>query len=178
MRFFGALGLLLLLGTGGCRSASRKASEPKFEDYPVTEMFNGRPAAPNLVTPEEQAASTIIREGVERGKGVFASDRKNERVGPNFAGHDIIIEGVDGPDYLPVIIVDAVTGRVFQPPFAGKGGEHASYFSIPMDPFNFRGIDFRLNSRLLALPRACPDRAAGCRAYYFLWQDDHWVPLN
>ena len=97
---------------------------------------------------------------------------------PNFAGHYFVIEGPNAPDYAQVIIVDLVTGRIFQPPFAGRGGPHAGYFSIPADLFNFQSMEFRLNSRFVVLPRTCPDRAAGCSTYYFLWDNDQWIPVR
>jgi hypothetical protein len=167
-----------LIHTSACISAERKTNHaPQFEDYPVTETLKGKPVPPQIVRQEEQAASTIIRDGVERGKGVKGRDGK-ERPGPNIAGHYIVIEWGDGPDYWQAAIVDALTGRIFQPPFAGQGGPHASYFSIPMDPFGINGTKFRLNSKLMVLPRACPNQAVGCSEYYLLWQQNHWTPLN
>jgi hypothetical protein len=169
--------IVALLAESACREAP-KARRHRFEDYPVTEVFKDRTVAPRIIKPQEQSAETIIQEGVARGKWVLGADRKTQRPGPNFAGHYIVIEWGGGPDYWQAIIVDSITGRVFQPPFAGQGGPSASYFSIPMDVFNFRGIDFRLNSKLMVLPRACPTRSLGCSEYYFLWQDDRWIPLS
>ena len=150
---------------------------PKFSDYPVTQIFSGMPAPPKIIGLEERAASSIIQAGVERGRWVLGSDKKTQRPGPNFAGHYIVIEWSGGPDYWQAIIVDAITGQIFQPPLAGKGGAHASYFSIPMDPLDFKGIEFQLDSKLMVLPRACPDRSH-CRAYYFVWQDNRWVSAS
>jgi len=176
-RFLAVILAFALFGAVGCRTVSSEEERgPKFSDYPVTQMFGGIPAAPKIVRPEERAASSIIQEGVEKGRWVLGSDRKTQRPGPNFAGHYIVIEWGGGPDYWQAIIVDAVTGQIFQPPMAGTGGQHAGYFSIPMDPLDFKGVKFRLDSKLMVLPRACPDRASGCRAYYFVWQDDRWIP--
>jgi hypothetical protein len=63
---------------------------PRFEDYPVTEIFKGKPVAPVLATAEQRLYRTRIREGVSRGVGV-ERDGKEDQPGSNFAGHYIII---------------------------------------------------------------------------------------
>jgi hypothetical protein len=164
-----------MLATNGCQSSRQKAKLlPKFEDYPVTEIFKGKPVPLQALKPEEKAESADIRYAIENGTW---PDKSKSRV-PNFAGHYFVIEGPNAPDYAQVIIVDLVTGRIFQPPFAAKGGPSASYFSIPADPFDFNSMEFLLNSRLVVLPRACPDRAVGCSTYYFLWDNDKWIPVR
>jgi hypothetical protein len=163
------------LAANGCRSPQQKATVvPKFEDYPVADIFKGKPAPLQPLTSEEKAASPVILKAIETGSW---PDKTKSRV-PNFAGHYYVVEGPNAPDYAQVIIVDLVTGRIFQPPFAGKGGPSASYFSIPADPFNFSGMEFRLNSRLVVLPRTSPVRAAGYSTYRFLWEDDKWSPVQ
>lgn len=49
---------------------------PRFEDYPVREIFRAAPAAPLLVTKEEQLYRTRIRNGVL--KGEVAADWESE----------------------------------------------------------------------------------------------------
>ena len=132
----------------------------------MTEIFKSKPAPIDPVSALEKEASADIRKTIERGSSA------------NFAGHYRVIEGPNAPDYAQVVIVDLVTGRIFQPPFAGKGGPSASYFSIPSDPFDFNSMEFRLDSSLVVLPRACPDRARGCSTYYFLWKNDTWIPVD
>ena len=58
---------------------------PRFEDYLVTDIFHGTPAAPQLTTPTERLFRTRIREGVTKGLGVMREGK--EQLGPNFAGH-------------------------------------------------------------------------------------------
>jgi hypothetical protein len=164
-----------MLVMSGCRLSPQKArSSPKFEDYPVTEIFKGTPAKLQPVNRQENAASAGIASAIENGEW---PDRSKSQV-PNFAGHYFVIEGPNAPDYAQVIIVDLATGRIFQPPFAGKGGPSAGYFSIPADPLNFNSMAFRLDSKLVVLPRTCPDRAAGYSTYYFLWDHDKWIPVQ
>ena len=44
---------------------------PTFDDYPVREVFNRTPHPPILTTPEQRLFRTRIREGVEKGWGVW-----------------------------------------------------------------------------------------------------------
>ena len=125
----------------------------------MTEIFSGKPARPQSVPHD-----------------VVGSERWPDKA--NFAGHYAVIEGPNAPDYMQVIIVDTLTGQVFQPPLAGKGGQYASNFSVPMDPLNFGGVKYRLDSKLLILPRSCPDRHVGCSAYYFVWQGGGWSEVS
>jgi hypothetical protein len=46
---------------------------PKFDDYPVKEVFKGTPATPVLRTPHQRMYQTVIRTAA--------------RKGPTFAGH-------------------------------------------------------------------------------------------
>jgi hypothetical protein len=144
---------------------------PRFEDYPVTEMFTDTPAAPVLSAPEELRYRTVIRQGVSKGWGVEDGITGTEATGPgsNFAGHFIVIKWGCGTDCGEMAIVDAKTGRIFQPPFAGKD---ASYFTYPtrfMYPPQFRG-----DSNLLILPNACADATPVCGTYYFVWERSRW----
>ena len=63
---------------------------PRFEDYPAGETFTGAPVKPKLATPLEQSYSEQIRDGVEKGHGVFRDSK--EQKGPNFAGNLIVIQ--------------------------------------------------------------------------------------
>src|ERR1035438_5845146 len=58
--------------------------QPRFEDYPATQIYKGKPAPPKIVTAEQRMYRTRIREGVEKGWGVLRDGK--ERPGPNFAG--------------------------------------------------------------------------------------------
>ena len=79
-RIVGAIGAqmltLLLSMVAGLASQTlpRKATPPRFEDYPVRERFTGRPAPVDLSSdPRARRYRTVLREGA--------------RKGPNFAGH-------------------------------------------------------------------------------------------
>ena len=88
-----AAGLLLL-------TITTVTAQPKFEDYPVIEVFRGTPAAPILATAEQRMYRTRIRNGVAAGAG------------PNFAGHYFVISWGCGSNCAMMAMVDARTGEV------------------------------------------------------------------
>jgi hypothetical protein len=59
----GALGIVL--------AQSTTTPLPKFEDYSVNEIFDHTPHPPILTTPQQRRFRTRIREGVEKGRGVW-----------------------------------------------------------------------------------------------------------
>jgi hypothetical protein len=127
----------------------QQAGKFRFEDYPVTEIFESTPAMPQLVTPEERRFRTVIRQGVSKGWGVEDGITGREMPGaePNFAGHYFIITWGCGSPCLMAAIVDARNGRVFPPPFHHGPGH--SYFQVPWAFPATPALNYRLNSRLL-----------------------------
>jgi hypothetical protein len=142
--------------------------------YSVTDIFKGTPAPPLLSKPEEQGFRTVIRDGVSKGYGVFQGAVENERPGPNFAGHYIVIQWGCGTDCEEMAIVDAQTGRIYQPPFGGKSP--SVYFSVPIRTF-LRRPEFHLNSRLMIVPDACPQGQSDCATYYFVFENSRFRPI-
>ena len=87
MHLAALVGVALVLNTSPIQA--QKADTPRFEDYPVTEMFTGMPAAPILATPEQRMYRTRIRNGVLKGEGVVADSESLKpltKPGTNFAG--------------------------------------------------------------------------------------------
>jgi hypothetical protein len=146
---------------------------PRFEDYPATDRFTGKPAPPILATPEEREYRTRIRDGVSTGKGVWNGSWKDPKrtTGPNFAGHYIVIRWGCGSDCLMMAIVDAETGRVYAPPMSEPGTE----LYVPMDIMSDWEIDFRRDSTLLVLRNACRQARTQCGVYYFNWKDNRFI---
>jgi hypothetical protein len=106
------------------RAQSHTKRFPKFEDYPVKEVFNHTPHLPILVTPEQHRLRTRIREGVEKGSGVWINgewSREQNRPGPNFAGRYIVIVWGCGMACLMTAVSDAETGVVYNPPISDGG---------------------------------------------------------
>lgn len=75
---------------------------PKFEQFPATQMLDGKPTVPDTHShPRSRLFRTAIRYGAEEG--------------PNFAGHYTILSWGCGSGCAAFAIVDAKTGKVFHP---------------------------------------------------------------
>ncbi len=154
---------------------------PRFEDYPVNEIFSGPPASPILVTADQRRFRTRIREGVAKGTGVLRDGK--EQPGPSFAGHYIVVTWACGSPCEMIAIVDAATGKVYSPPIsegfllpplpAAVPGAADSFIPWPA------GVAFRQNSNLVIV-KANPDPSKGRTnyAHYFLWENNRWKLLR
>lgn len=147
---------------------------PRFEDYAVTEMFMGTPAAPIFSTPETRAFRSRIRNGVSTGAGVWNGSWKNpiEGRGPNFAGHYFVIRWGCGSECVTMAIVDAKTGNVYNPPLS-----FSASLQVPLDNLSDMDVDFRPDSSLLVLRNGCRDftNRKTCGEYYCNWKDNRFV---
>lgn len=154
---------------------------PRFKDYPAGETFTGVPVTPKLATPLEQSYSEQIRDGVEKGYGVFRDSK--EQKGPNFAGNLIVIQWGCGAPCMRMAIVDARTGDLYYPPISFNGSGTRSFDlplltigdSVPQNP----EVQFRLNSNLMII-KATPNQSGRhpSYAYYFLWRQNRWTLLR
>jgi hypothetical protein len=151
---------------------------PRFEDYPVTELFKGTPAAPIIETSLQRMYRTRIREGATKGWGVFRDGK--EQPGPNFAGHYLIIQWGCGTACLMMVVVDALTGRIYYLPLSvGELGNQR--IGVPWFGYSPAELDFRVTSSLFTM-NACPDQStnpnASCYSYYYLWRNNEWSLLR
>ena len=141
--------LLLCCGMPISTPAQSRNPLPRFENFPITEIFNGTPTLPILATPEARRFRTRITEGITKGVGVEdgATGKELGKPGPNFAGHYTIVRWGCGSPCLMIAIIDLKTGRIFPPPFHHGPGH--SYFQLPwafpMEP----PLAYRTDSRLL-----------------------------
>ena len=170
------LGVITLVTVCTALPQSSDKAEPRFEDYPVTEMFEGAPATPVLVTAEQRRYRTRIRNGVMNGEGVWSGSWKNpiKTSGPNFAGRYFVIRWGCGSNCLMMAVVDAKTGKVYNPPLSGSGTE----LYLNMDMLGDREIDFQAHSSLMVLRNACRIARSECGVYYFNWQNDRFTLLK
>lgn len=68
----------LLIATSFAAESQELGSTPQFKDYPVSELFIGKPAPVNLDShPGARRFRTVLREAAKRG--------------PNFAGHLTVV---------------------------------------------------------------------------------------
>jgi hypothetical protein len=150
------------------------ASAPRFEDYPVTEMFTGTPVAPILSTAATKRYRTRIRNGVFASSDVWIGSWKNpiKGAGPNFAGNYFVIRWGCGSQCVMMATVDARTGAVYEPPLSDTGSLY-----VPLDNLGDMEIDLRPNSSLLILRNACRDfkNRNSCGTYYFNWKDNRFA---
>jgi hypothetical protein len=112
-------------------------SQPKFEDYPVKEIFRGTPASPVLSTPETRRFRTELR--------------RQAATGANFAGHFMLARWGCGAGCVSVAVIDSISGAVYFAPFSfqdtivlidGKPNSacnHASDFQIDSELFIAQG---------------------------------------
>jgi hypothetical protein len=131
----------------------RSRPVPRFEDFPVTEHWNGNPAQVKLTTSSERMFRTrLIDAGKEQ---------------PNFAGHYRIVMWGCGSNCRAAAVVDLTTGVVFPPPLAARGEGWAHW--VMGSEETRRSIDSRADSRLAVVKSIdVPD------VYYFVWQDNHF----
>jgi hypothetical protein len=162
-------------------AAQTSRGHPRFEQYPAGEIFTGTPVAPRIVTALEKACAHEIRDGVERGWGVFRDGK--EQKGPNFAGHLIVIQWGCGAPCLRLAMVDARTGAVYYPPITANG-VGARSFDLPLLTIGNAvsrnaKVQFRLDSNLMII-QATPSQAGRHPAYtyYFLWKQNRWALLG
>jgi len=172
--------IVLLLASDGW-DQSRAGTLPRFDDYKVSEIFAGTPAAPKFLTGMEQSYADQIRDGVEQGYGVLRGGK--EEKGANFAGHLIVIQWGCGSPCMRMAVVDARTGDVHYPPISFEGIGAQSFDlplltlpdSVPQNPV----VQFRLSSGLFIV-KASLGRLGrhDPSVYYFLWHTDRWVLLR
>ena len=95
------LALCASILAGATASAS---GPPRFEDYPVTDIFRGEAAAPVLATKDARMFRTELR--------------RQASMGPNFAGHFTLARWGCGAGCTTVAVIDAISGHVWFAPFS------------------------------------------------------------
>lgn len=157
-------------------NASGQAPLPRFEDYPVTKVFTGIPAAPILDTPEKRMFRTRIRDGVAKGVGVTREGV--EQPGPNLAGHYIIVEWAFGSPGVMMAMVDAVSGRIYSIPLSVGLMQHGFARGDPPCPkwWGPGAVEYRRNSRLFTVegPPNLSKEQVNYKSF-FLWENHRWV---
>jgi hypothetical protein len=107
---------------------------PDPADYPAATVFHGKPAAPILSSRLSKLFRTKIREGA--------------KLGPNFAGHHTVVSWGCGLGSYTFVVVDAITGKVYEPPIGCI--TLAGAYDIPIPGFQeISNPGFKLNSKLI-----------------------------
>jgi hypothetical protein len=153
--------VLLLLTIGAAlASAQEKEKEPvwalKFQDYAVSDVFKGKPAPPVLGRGER--FRTMIRLGAAKG--------------PNFAGHYTVVTWGCGAGCVALVLVDAITGRIYDMPFGSLA------MISPIDASLQKGPRYKLKSRLF-IADGCPnEEEKKCGTHYYEWKDNKFALLR
>jgi hypothetical protein len=134
---------------------AKQPAAPRFESYPVREVYKGRPAPVRLDSRKARMFRSRLRE--------------DSRTGPNFAGHYTVVIWGCGTGCAQMGVVDAKTGRVYFPPL--------EYHDIP-DVENVDTRGFRLDSRLLVLTQNHYDGRGGYTAFYYLFDNGRFRLLR
>jgi hypothetical protein len=142
------------------REDGDKKPPPRFEDFPVTEVWKGPPAPVKIQSKEERLFRTNLRDSIKKT--------------PNFAGHYSLVFWGCGTSCLSGAIVDQQTGNVFQPPLStnGDGGDHwgiSGYFVFDKPP-----VLFQSDSRLVIIRSEINKGKNGWipDVYYFVWENE------
>lgn len=126
------LGIAMWFAAASTYSA---ASAPKPENYPASIIPNIVPAKPQVVSKHAKLFKAKITEGA--------------KLGPNFAGHYTVVRWGCGMDSFMFVVVDAITGKIYEPPeecitLAGQTDDDK-----PPPGFNNDNPSYSLNSKLL-----------------------------
>ncbi len=138
--------------------AQKQGAVPRYEDFPVTKIYKGKPAPPVLSSTEARTFRTRLKEGAAKG--------------PNFAGHYTIVGWGCGSSCQQLAVIDAQTGKVY----FSKTLPNAVYAMLP-DTEEEPGLKYRLNSKLLVLvgwpgEGDQPDDLAGI--FYYKWENNEF----
>jgi hypothetical protein len=109
---------------------------PRFEDYPVKEIYQGK-SAPLVFETNEQRDSVIYYQAIADG-------------GTNFAGHYAVATLSCGTGCIAADILDLRTGKLTSVPFENSGWTEAHD--------RFREIEFRRASRLIVFAGRIDDK--------------------
>ncbi len=130
---------------------------PKFSDYPVKEIYRGRPARP-IITTEFRSFRTRIREGA------------NSEV--DFAGHYTIPRWGCGAFCNAFVFVDSISGKVYE----GLGvSELPLTWEEKHEGEDIERMEFHPDSRLLKI-NACPGEE-NCGFYDYVMVDGKGLKL-
>ena len=151
-----AVALLLLCGVGSALGTSTEEVPPRFSDFPVHEAYREKPAPAQPASAFDHRFRTVIRKGAEHG--------------PNFAGHYTVVIWGCGTSCAQFVIVDALSGRVYDPPFRSVVGGDAN------GSLRNWGLHFQLDSALF-IAQGCPEEK-DCATRYYKWNGESLVLLR
>lgn len=151
--------LPLFLAFAASLFAGEARMRPKFKDFPVEQIYRGSPAVPKLVTRSERTFRTMIRLGA------------NANV--EFAGHYTVPRWGCGTDCNEFVIVDSLTGTVYDVPFSVD--ELPGTWEESHSTEDHKRMEFHPDSRLMKL-NMCPNEK-DCGFYDYVVVDGKGLRL-
>jgi len=132
---------------------------PSFSDFPVKSLFRGKPVPPKLVTKGDRAFRTRIRFGA--------------KLPVEFAGHYTLPRWGCGAGCNAFVIVDSLTGRVYDVPFSLADLPYSWIEKHANEPHD--RMAFRPDSRLMKID-ACLNET-DCGLYDYVMVDGKGLML-
>ncbi len=138
---------------------------PKFEEFPIVEVWQGPPAQVKLASREERMFRTTLREVAKQP--------------PNLAGHYRFMVWGCGTMCEGGAVIDLKTGEVLPPPLARKkaGQEHWIFCT---SKYENAGTEYRRDSSLFVVrcgAKADQDGNNTPATYYFILEQGHFREL-
>jgi hypothetical protein len=137
---------------------------PRFQDFPVVEIWQGPPAPLKLITGSERMFKTKLTEATKQSA--------------SFAGHYTMAGWGCGSMCGAAAFIDLKTGDVYQPPLATPNGTGWDRWIMCPGLFEGTGDEFHVDSRLMIvrcgmnysdrLQTNIPD------TWYFVWEPNRF----
>ena len=131
MKWLAKLALCAVLVGAACDGADANTRKrvPRFEDYPVKEIFTGKSASPILESDEQRSAATYYQAVADGGV--------------NFAGHYAVVMLHCGDKCSAIEFLDVKTGNIVASDLTNSGWKRTHD--------RFRDVEFRRGSRLIVM---------------------------
>jgi hypothetical protein len=144
---------------------AQTGANPAFEDYPASDRYRGKPAAP-------QFNGTGMPDSDQRAREHIEIDAE---AGPNFAGRFTLSHWACGTGCFSLVIIDTPTGKLYRDmPFASIDVG----YDRETDQHRYGGLSFRTASTLL-IAEGCFDNATtNCARRYYKWDNQRFVLLK
>jgi len=142
------------------RAADFPANPPRFEQFPVREIYAGPLAKPDVRSPmRSRIFRTMIREGAKSGV--------------NFAGHYSIVSWGCGSGCQGLAVVDAMSGKVHHPAnLLAVDNNNVNYEDFVNEAGEWDLLRFRSDSRLIVVIGGINEEPARRGISYFVWEND------
>lgn len=143
------------------------SSVPAFSQYPTPDGPYGKLMLPVITNADQREFHTVLRRAITKGYDVVDGGTENERRGPNFTGHYVLVQWGCGSNCMEAALINANNGKVLRLP--QMAGDKQQGFQLPTGSVDFRTLKFRTNSRLLGVPHA-----GDSFTYYYVLDHERW----